>query len=113
MKNHWFDKYNKFYFGIILGLLFPIIGFFISFLVIGSGHSLEAFWGIFIKDSSVFSGEITETYNEIRQNILIFSLMTNLLLFYFSFFMFKIDRFSKGLVAITLILAALSMLFIY
>lgn len=112
MKNHWYSKFNKFNTGLIFGLLFPIIGFFVSYLIMG-GSSFSTFWEIFIKDATVFSSEVQDFYKDTRQNILMFCLMTNLLLFYFSFFLFKIDRFSKGLVFITLILAAISMLFIY
>ena len=112
MKKKWYSKYNKFNFGLVLGLLFPILGFFISYLIIG-GDSFITFWEIFTKDATVLKTDVQEYYIETRQNILMFCLMANLLLFYFSFFMFKIDNFSKGLVFITLVLAAISMLFIY
>jgi len=112
MVNKWYSKYNKFNYGLILGLIFPIMGFFISFLFIGS-DSFSTFWEIFVKDANVYGNEIGEFYKQTRQNILMFCLMSNLLLFYFSFFIYKIDRFSKGLVFITLILSAISMLFIY
>jgi hypothetical protein len=112
MKNTWYTKFNKFNVGLICGVLFPIIGFFLSYFIMG-GSSFSTFWEIFIKDATVFSSEVQDFYKETRQNILMFCLMTNLLLFYFSFFLFKIDRFSKGLVFITLVLAAISMLFIY
>ena len=112
MVNKWYSKYNKFNYGLILGLIFPIMGFFISFLFIGS-DSFSTFWEIFVKDANVYGNEIGEFYKQTRQNILMFCLMSNLLLFYFSFFIYKIDHFSKGLVFITLILAAISMLFIY
>ena len=36
-----------------------------------------------------------------------FCLLANMLAFYFSFFWYKIDRFSSGLVSITLILTAI------
>ena len=88
------------------------LGFFISYLIIG-GDSFITFWEIFTKDATVLKSDVQEYYIETRQNILMFCLMANLLLFYFSFFMFKIDNFSKGLVFITLVLAAISMLFIY
>tara|TARA_Y200000002_G_scaffold331857_1_gene297274 strand:- start:242 stop:607 length:366 start_codon:yes stop_codon:yes gene_type:complete len=112
MKKHWYNKLNKFYPGLIFGILFPFMGFFLSFLIMG-GESFSSFWEIFIKDANVYDAEVQDFYKETRQNILMFCLMTNLLLFYFSFFLFKIDRFSKGLVFITLVLAAISMLFIY
>ena len=112
MVNKWYSKYNKFNYGLILGLIFPIMGFFISFLFIGS-DSFSTFWEIFVKDANVYGNEIGEFYKQTRQNVLMFCLMSNLLLFYFSFFIYKIDRFSKGLVFITLILSAISMLFIY
>tara|TARA_B100001287_G_scaffold125390_1_gene105671 strand:+ start:8357 stop:8710 length:354 start_codon:yes stop_codon:yes gene_type:complete len=112
MKKHWYHKYNKFNTGMISGILFPFIGFFISFLIIG-GESFSTFWEIFLKDANIYKSEVQDFYKETRQNVLMFCLMSNLLLFYFSFFLFKIDQFSKGLVFITLILAAISMLFIY
>ena len=56
---------------------------------------------------------VNEVYKEMRQNTLMFCLLTNMLVFYFSFFIFKIDKFSKGIVGLTLLLAAFSVLFIY
>ena len=113
MKNKRFKKLDTFKHGAVIGLTFPIIGFFISFLVKGSEMSLETYWQVFTQSSDLVSDLTRDIYADSRQSTLVFCLLPNLLLFYFSFFQYKIDRFSKGLVAITLTLAALSMLFIY
>jgi len=109
-----FSKINKFQYGLITGLLFPILGFFIAFLVKGGDSSLLTFWKILMKDQELLTNvHLREIYTETRQSILMFCLLANMLLFYFSFFIYKIDYFSKGLVGVTLLLTALSIIFIY
>ena len=111
MRYSWTLKWNKFKYGLIAGFISPVIGFLIAFLVIGNNMS-------FLQFSSYFFGEIntnnlvSEIYLEMRQNTLMFCLLVNMLIFYFSFFIFKIDQFSKGIVGLTLIWAAISTLFI-
>ena len=114
MKKKWYYKYNKVKLGFAVGLILPIIGFFIGFLAKGGDASFGTFWQIFTQNHElVYKSDLKSIYQETRQSTLMFCLLANMLAFYFSFFMFKIDRFSRGLVSITLILAAISFLFIY
>ena len=108
MNKNWIKKLDHFKYGAIIGLVFPFVGFFISFLISGA-MDLESYWDSFTKNVE-FTNEIRADY---RQSILGFCMLPNMLLFYFGYFQFKIDKFSKGLVGITLILAALSFIFIY
>tara|TARA_B100001758_G_scaffold16406_1_gene11780 strand:+ start:1122 stop:1460 length:339 start_codon:yes stop_codon:yes gene_type:complete len=112
MKNKRFKKLDTFKHGTVIGLIFPIIGFFISFLVNGSEMSLESYWQFFTKSSDSTLDSTRHIYTDSRQSTLVFCLLPNLLLFYFSFFQYKLDQFSKGLVGTTLILAALTFIFI-
>jgi len=114
MKKKWYFKYNKVKFGFIAGLILPIIGFFIGFLAKGGSLSFSTFWQIFTQNHDlVYRSDLKSIYQDTRQSTLMFCLLANMLAFYFSFFMFKTDLFSRGLVSITLILAAISFLFIY
>ena len=111
---NWKNKINKIKYGIIAGLTLPVLGFFIGFLAKGGNMSFSTFWQIFTQNHElVYKSDLKSIYQETRQSTLMFCLLANMLAFYFSFFMFKIDRFSRGLVSITLILAAISFLFIY
>lgn len=114
MKKKWYYKYNKVKIGFIVGLILPILGFFIGFLAKGGNSSFSTFWLIFTQNHElVHNSALKSIYQDTRQSTLMFCLLANMLTFYFSFFIFKIDRFSRGLVSITLILAAISFLFIY
>jgi hypothetical protein len=84
-------KLDKTYVGIIFGAILPIIGFF-------------AFWQ-FKFDSFNLSSYIdflmADKVN--RNNPLVFSMIPNLALFYFSNFQFKWFQFTVGLVGVTLL----------
>ena len=109
-----FHKFNKFKFGFISGLILPVFGFFIGFITKGGELSFSSFWQIFIQNHDVLhNSNIKLIYQETRQSTLMFCLLANMLAFYLSFFLYKVDKFSQGLVGITLILAAISFLFIY
>lgn len=112
MKNNWIKKLDEFKYGATLGLIFPFIGFLISFLVKGGDMDLNSYWEV-ISHTPNSSSIYKDIYIDARQSTLVFCLMPNMLLFYFGYFQFKIDKFSKGLVGVTLILAALSFLFTY
>ena len=112
MKYSWTKKWNKFNYGIIMGLICPVVGFFIAYFVIGNNLPLSQFTKHLFSELSS-ENIVNEVYKEMRQNTLMFCLLTNMLVFYFSFFIFKIDKFSKGIVGLTLLLAAFSVLFIY
>ena len=113
MKYKWTKKYDKISYGLIAGLIFPIIGFLISYLVKGDESSISNYWLMFIKDSSEANSYVAEIYANTRKEILTFCLISNMLLFYPTFFTWKMDRFSKGVVGTTLLLAAIAFIFIY
>lgn len=87
-------KFDRPIVGIIVGAMLPIIGFLISFLVKTRGSDID------------FSGYINTTlYSQIeQQDILIFCMIPNMLMFYLSNFRWNLINFTKGLVAITLLL---------
>jgi hypothetical protein len=115
MKNKkLYHKINHVKIGFMTGLILPILGFFIGFLAKGGDLSISTFWHIFTQNHELVSNSgLKGIYQDTRQSTLMFCLLANMLAFYFSFFLYKIDRFSRGLVSITLILAAISFLFIY
>jgi hypothetical protein len=86
------QKYDKVIYGVIAGLILPVIGFFISYPV------KKLPWTTF----SEYTQHALRGDNQ--QDILIFCLIPNMLLFYFSNFRWDIFNFTKGLVGVTLIL---------
>ena len=113
MKYMWTKKYDKLSYGIIAGLIFPIIGFFIAYLIKGGDSSLSSFWVMFIKDSAGANQYISEIYANTRKEILTLCLICNMLIFYLPFFRWKMDLFSKGIVGSTLLLTALAFIFVF
>jgi hypothetical protein len=112
--SNWKNKINQTKYGIIGGLFLPLIGFFIGFLAQGGDMSFSTFWQIFTQNHDLLHvNNLKLIYQDTRQSTVMFCLLPNMLAFYFSFFLNKLDRFSKGLVFITLLLAAVSVLFIY
>ena len=108
------SKINKIKYGIIAGLTLPVLGFFIGFLAKGGNMSFSTFWQIFSQNHDLLHvNDLKLIYQDTRQSTVMFCLLSNMLAFYFSFFKNKLDRFSTGLVFITLLLAAVSVLFIY
>ena len=111
---NWKNKINKIKYGIIAGLTLPVLGFFIGFLAKGGNMSFSTFWQIFTQNHDLLHlNDLKLIYQDTRQSTVMFCLLSNMLVFYFSFFKNKLDRFSTGLVFITLLLAAVSVLFIY
>ena len=111
---NWKNKINKIKYGIIAGLTLPVLGFFIGFLAKGGNMSFSTFWQIFSQNHDLLHvNDLKLIYQDTRQSTVMFCLLSNMLAFYFSFFKNKMDRFSTGLVFITLLLAAVSVLFIY
>ncbi len=90
---------NNFWVGIGAGLVLPILGFLLSKEVKLPAATLEQYWRIFI--TSDF---------QVNKEIIVFSFLPNMLLFYILFFRIKTDNSAKGLVLITLVLGALSFL---
>ncbi len=86
-------KFDKWQIGALFAIIMPIIGFFFYWEWRFEGWSWERLYG-FMKSSS-----------DNRNNILIFPLVPNLIMFYFSNFQFRMDKFTQGLVGVTIILA--------
>jgi hypothetical protein len=87
-------KINTVWFGLGSGVVLPILGFFISKWVKFSDGDLTSYWHMLI-GKNVYSSEI-----------LTFSLLPNMLMFYFYFFQWKTDKAAKGLIFATLICVA-------
>lgn len=87
------EKIDNVWIGIALGSLLPVLGFFISKLFKDSegSYSLKAYWNLLIGQ------------NDYYLDILTFSLIPNLLAFYFFFFLWKLDNALKGLIFMTII----------
>jgi len=98
----WKKKYDTAWVGIVLGLILPPLGFLLSKYVKSPNSSYYNYWQLFL-DSSL----------EINKEILIFSLLPSMLAFYFTFFLFKMDVASKGLVGVTLFVAGFAFLFLF
>lgn len=90
---------NNFWVGMGAGLVLPIVGFLLSKEVKLPEATLEQYWSIFRNADF-----------QVNKEIIVFSLLPNMLLFYILFFRIKTDSSAKGLVFVTLILGALSFL---
>ncbi|MBD3638754.1 MAG: hypothetical protein HUJ25_15480 [Crocinitomicaceae bacterium] len=86
-------KIDKLFIGIVTGSLLPIVGFLVSF-PIKTRSSTVTF------DQYV---DLALTQNPEQMDILIFSLIPNLLLFYFTNFRWKLNNFTQGLVGATVV----------
>ena len=86
-------KLDNVYVGLIVGTILPIIGFYISFLV-------KARNGVVSFDTYIDMAFGSSMY---QQDILIFCLIPNMFMFYFSNFRLKLNEFTKGLVAVTIV----------
>jgi len=86
------QKFDKTLYGVIIGIVLPIIGFFISFPI--------------KKLPTTSFGEYVNMamHGDNQQDILIFCMIPNMFLFYFTNFRWNMYNFTKGLVAVTLIL---------
>jgi len=89
-------KFDKIVAGILLGGILPIIGFIVSYFV--KTASLD----------TTFENYLNITFNNSmageQQDILIFSIIPNMLLFYFTNFRWGFYEMTKGLVGVTLVL---------
>jgi len=90
-------KYDTIIYGIIIGLILPIIGFIISFFIKTRG--------IEITFSDYFFKRLL--HSEEKMDIIIFSMIPNMFLFYFVNFKWNMFEFTKGIVAVTLIMGIL------
>ena len=95
----WKEKYDRMDYAIVLTIILPVFGFFLCWLMLYSDATFGQFWDIFVK------------YKEFRKEIMIFSLLPGMLLFYFLFFQWKMDRAAKGVVIVSIFLGILSLAF--
>ena len=109
-KLHYIDKL---WVGIAVGIICPFICFLIAFFIVGNENSFSIFWYNFTQDAFTYDYKMNTINNELKKNILILCLILNLLVFYIGFFTLKYDKFTKGIVFITLLLVGLAYLFIY
>lgn len=87
------EKLDKIWIGIVIGAVLPMIGFMVSKLFKDKegSYSWKGYWNLLIGQ------------NDYYLDILTFSLIPNLLAFYFFFFQWKIDQALKGLIFMTII----------
>ena len=83
-------KIDKLYWGLIIGTLLPIPTFFLGKFFLLKGGTWKGYYNLFFN------------HIDLRGDIITFSLLGNLLLFYFVFFLWRVDRLAQGLVMITL-----------
>lgn len=86
-------KIDKVLIGVLVGTILPIIGFYISFLV-------KARNGVVSFDTYT---DLAFNSSMEQQDILIFCLIPNMFMFYFSNFRWQLNEFTKGLVAVTIV----------
>lgn len=88
------EKLDRIHWGVIIALTLTVLGFLLSYPVLTRG---EAGWDFarYVKYARVGAD---------RQNILIFSLLPNMFMFYLSNFRWSLYEFTKGLVGTTLVL---------
>lgn len=88
----WKNKVDKTVYGITLGLALPIIGFFVYWSWRHGEKSWEQYYNFIMVSSAN------------RNEPLIFPMVPNLILFYFSNFLYRLDKFTVGLVGTTIVL---------
>ncbi len=84
-------KYDRAIIGVIVGAILPIIGFFISYPIKGWDYTFNAYLDIAFSE-----------YNRI--DVFILSMIPNMLVFYLTNFRWNLNEFTKGLVAVTILL---------
>lgn len=84
-------KYDKALIGVLFGAILPIIGFFISYPIKGGSFSFSEYLYVAFDE-----------YN--RNDVFILAMIPNMLLFYLTNFRWNLNEFTKGLVAVTILL---------
>lgn len=90
-------KYDKVSYGVIIGLALVILGFLLSFAI--KTHGID----VTLTD---YLHKVTSQSPD-RMDIIIFSMLPNMLLFYFTNFRWNLYELTKGLVGISLIMAVI------
>lgn len=93
--NTFKSKIDKIWVGMLAGAILPVIGFFLSKSVLASGATVGQYWRL-----------MNAPELEINKDILVFSMLPSMFMFWVFYFGMKTDRAAKGLVFITLIVAA-------
>lgn len=89
------EKLDRIHWGVIFALVLTVLGFLLSYPVLTRG---EIGWDFTRYINYAKAG------GPHRQNILIFSLLPNMFMFYLSNFRWSLYEFTKGLVGTTLVL---------
>ena len=89
----WKTKVDKTAYGLITGITLPILAFFLYWSWRHGEKDFSQLWNFMLLSS------------DNRNEILIFPLVPNLILFYFSNFTYRLDKFTVGLVGTTIFLA--------
>ena len=87
-------KYDKTVIGVVVGLVLTVLGFLLANIVLTRGNPFPI---------SEFLRMLVDS--QYSQNIMIFCLLPNMFLFYLVNFRWNLGEFTKGLVAVTLLLA--------
>ncbi|MGV6861997.1 MAG: hypothetical protein ACWA41_09510 [Putridiphycobacter sp.] len=94
------EKYDKLATGIIIGLILPIFGFVLSYFIKTRG--LDISFGDYFRTLLRSSPD--------KVDIIIFSMIPNMFLFYLVNFRWAMYEFTKGLVATTLVLCVFAVI---
>jgi hypothetical protein len=95
------QKFDKTIYGVLAGIVLPVLGFFISYPI----KRLP---------TTTFSEYVTyATGGDNQQDILIFCMIPNMLLFYFTNFRWNTYNLTKGLVGVTLVLGLILFIVTY
>jgi hypothetical protein len=84
-------KYDRPIIGVTVGTILPILGFLISYPIKGWRYTFGEYLDVALLD-----------YN--RLDVFILSMIPNMLLFYLTNFRWNLNEFTKGLVAVTILL---------
>lgn len=87
-------KYDRAIYGVIVSAILPIVGFFISYPIKGWGLTFNEYTDIAFRPGII-------------NDVFIFSMIPNMLLFYFTNFRWNLNEFTKGLVAVTILLVVM------
>lgn len=86
------EKYDKTIYGILAGIILPIIGYFLSYPIkTRMNYSFEEYWRL-------------TWHGDHQQDILILCLIPSMFFFYLTNFRWNAYNLTKGLVGVTLIL---------
>lgn len=93
------QKLDQMLYGAIAGLLLPFLGYAAGKQIIFTRGSWHKYWDYFVSGG------------DHQNQIFTFCMLPTLFLFYFVFFVWKMEKASRGLVAISLVEVALFMAF--